>query len=259
MSGIIELRGVSKAFVLRRNVARDLKGRLIDRIHGLHRSRQEVFWALLDVNLSVSAGEFVAIIGPNGSGKSTLLRIVAGILHPTRGEVTVRGRVAPFLGLGVGFNPELTGRENTYLTSSLYGLSTRETDAVYRLIVDFAELDGFLDVPLKNYSTGMAVRLGFAIAVHLDPQIVLIDEALSVGDERFQAKCIGRIGAMQQAGVTILWVTHALESVPRFCDRAYLVANGRIAAEGPSVAVIAEYRELLSKLHAPHPTAQSRS
>src|SRR5205823_7500991 len=158
------------------------------------------------------------LIGPNGSGKSTLLRIVAGILRPTEGAVVTRGRIAALLELGAGFHPELTGRENVYLNASILGLSRKETESVFDSIVSFAELEDFIDTQVKFYSSGMFVRLGFAVAVHVDPQILLVDEVLAVGDEAFQRKCLDRIQQFQREGRTIVFVTHAADLVRQVCD-----------------------------------------
>jgi ABC-type polysaccharide/polyol phosphate transport system ATPase subunit len=234
---------VSKAFTLRYNAARDLKVRLIGLVDRQHRERRERLWALRNVDLDVTPGECLGLIGPNGAGKSTLLRIMAGIFPPTTGEVCVRGRVAPMIEVGVGFHPELTGRENLHLTASLYGLSTRATDRLVPQIVDFSELEGFLDVPVKNYSRGMHARLGFSIAVHLDPEVLLIDEVLAVGDERFQAKCLSRIEGLRRRGTTVVLVSHHMPMVMSMCDRACLLLHGRIVATGEPAAVIERYRK----------------
>jgi ABC-type polysaccharide/polyol phosphate transport system ATPase subunit len=241
----VELRSVSKAFVIRRNAVRDLKVRALALVSPRHRERREVFWALRGIDLTVRQGECLGLIGPNGSGKSTLLRIMAGIYPPTEGEVTVRGRLAPMIELGVGFHPELTGRENIYLNTSLFALSERETDEIYPRIVEFAELDAFIDVPTKNYSTGMYMRLGFSVAVHLDPEILLIDEILAVGDERFQQKCLDRMQAFRAGGKTIVLVSHDLDTIEQMCDRACLLVRGRIESEGEPGTVVGRYRELV--------------
>jgi len=242
---VIELRDVSKAFVLQRNRVSDLKFRLLGRLHRQQSERREPFWALRNLDLQVAAGEFLGLIGPNGSGKSTLLRIIAGIFRPTSGQVVVRGSVVPMIELGAGFHPELSGRENVHLSTSLFGLSTREADGILRAIVEFAGLESFIDVPVKNYSTGMHARLGFAIAVHLDPDIVLVDEVLAVGDEAFQQKCIQRMEEMRRAGKTIVLVSHGLESVQKMCDRAALLVHGRLVESGDPEAVIRRYRDIL--------------
>jgi ABC-2 type transport system ATP-binding protein len=241
----VDLRRVSKAFVLRRNRVADLKVRILGWVHAAHRERRELFWALRDVDLQVAEGEFLGLIGPNGSGKSTLLRIIAGIFRPTAGQVAVRGRVAPMIEVGVGFHSELSGRENVYLSTSLFGFSTRETDAIYRPIVDFAALGEFIDVPVKNYSTGMYARLGFAVAIHLDPDVVLVDEVLAVGDEQFQVKCIQRMEEMRRRGKTIIFVSHGLANVQKMCDRACLLVGGRLVESGDPDAVVQRYRQIV--------------
>jgi len=246
MTWAIELKGVSKAFVLRHNPAHNLKVRLIGVFHPRHREQLEEFWALREIDLAVRRGECLGLIGPNGSGKSTLLRIMASIFRPTEGEVVVRGRVAPMIEVGVGFHPDLTGQENIYLSTSLYGLSRRETDAIYRQIVAFSELGEFIDVSVKNYSTGMYVRLGFSIAVHLEPDILLIDEVLAVGDERFQQKCLHRMEEVRRRGTTLILVSHSMQTIERMCDRACLLVRGRLEAEGDPTKVVERYREMLS-------------
>jgi len=242
----LELRGVSKSFLVRRNPARNLKVRILGLAHARHRERRETFWALRDVDLTVREGEFLGLIGPNGSGKSTLLRLMAGIFPPTRGQVRVHGRVAPMIELGVGFHPELTGRENVYLNASLFRLSTRETDAIYAQIVAFAELEEFMDMPVKNYSTGMYARLGFGAAVHLEADILLVDEVLAVGDQRFQQRCLQRMEEIRRRGRTIVLVSHDLATIQRMCDRACLLLRGRVEAEGEPQKVVARYREVIA-------------
>jgi ABC-2 type transport system ATP-binding protein len=242
---VIELRDVSKAFVLQRNRVGDLKFRLLGGLHRQQPERREPFWALRNLDLQVAAGEFLGLIGPNGSGKSTLLRIIAGIFRPTSGQVVVRGSVVPMIELGAGFHPELSGRENVHLSTSLFGLSTREADGILPSIVEFAGLESFIDVPVKNYSTGMHARLGFAIAVHLNPDVVLVDEVLAVGDEAFQQKCIQRMEELRRAGKTIVLVSHGLESVRKMCDRAALLVHGRLVESGDPEAVIRRYRDVL--------------
>jgi ABC-type polysaccharide/polyol phosphate transport system ATPase subunit len=245
MAWAVELRGVSKAFVLRRNPAQNLKVRLLGVFHPRHREELEKFWALREIDLTVRTGECLGLIGPNGSGKSTLLRIMARIFRPTAGGVVVRGRVAPMIELGVGFHPDLTGQENVYLNTSLYGLSRRETDIIYQEIVGFSELAKFIDVPVKNYSTGMYARLGFSIAVHLEPNILLIDEVLAVGDERFRQKCLERMEEIRRHGTTIILVSHDMQTIQRMCDRVCLLVRGRLEMEGDPEKVVARYREVL--------------
>jgi ABC-type polysaccharide/polyol phosphate transport system ATPase subunit len=171
-------------------------------------------------------------MGPNGSGKSTLLRLIARALYPTRGEIIIRGRVAPMIEIGLGFHHELTGRENVYLSASLYGLTRRDTSRIYPKIVEFSELEEFIDVPVKNYSTGMYARLGFSIAVHLEPDILLIDEVLSVGDEHFQERCTDRMLEFRRQGRTMLFVSHNPVAVEMICDRVCLLSHGNIVEAG---------------------------
>jgi ABC-type polysaccharide/polyol phosphate transport system ATPase subunit len=246
MTWAVELRGVSKSFVLRHNQASHVKVRMISLFQPRYRERRETFWALRGIDLRVREGECLGLIGPNGSGKSTLLRILASIYRPTEGEAIVRGRVAPMIELGVGFQPDLTGQENVYLNTSLFGLSRRDTDAVYQQIVEFSGLGEFIDVPVKNYSTGMFARLGFSVAVHLEPEVLLVDEVLAVGDAQFQRKCLERIGELRRRGTTIVLVSHQMPTIERMCDRACLLVKGRLAAEGDPREVLARYQEVAS-------------
>jgi ABC-type polysaccharide/polyol phosphate transport system ATPase subunit len=241
----VDLRGISKLFTIRHNPAHNLKTKLLGFAVKRHRETTEPFWALRDVDLAVRKGEFLGLIGPNGSGKSTLLRIMARIYAPTTGTVTVHGTVAPMIELGVGFHPDLTGHENIFLNTSLFRLSTQETKAIYRDIVEFSELEQFIDMPVKNYSTGMYARLGFATAIHLVPEILLVDEVLAVGDERFQQKCFARMEALRARGTTIILVTHAMAVLEKMCDRACLLVHGRLVADGEPKAVIEQYRETI--------------
>jgi ABC-type polysaccharide/polyol phosphate transport system ATPase subunit len=240
---VIQASGIAKRFTIRHNPARDLKVRLLGLVHARHRERRQEVWALQDVDLVVRRGESLGIIGPNGSGKSTLLRILAGIFPPTRGRLEVGGTVAPMIELGVGFEPELTGRENVYLSTSLYGLTTRDTDALYPQIVEFSELADFMDAPVKSYSTGMAMRLGFAVAAHLEADVLLVDEVLAVGDIAFQEKCLARMSEVRAQGRSIVVVSHDLDLVRRLCDRACLLVHGRVVAEGRPDLVAARYRD----------------
>jgi ABC-type polysaccharide/polyol phosphate transport system ATPase subunit len=239
----ITVDAVSKRFRLHRDRANSLKERIIR-----FRSRAEELWALRDVSIDVPQGETLGLIGPNGSGKTTLLKIIAGILRPTDGKVTTYGRIAPLLALGAGFHPELTGRENVYLNASILGLSRRETDRLFDDIVGFAELEEFIDQQVKFFSSGMYVRLGFAVAVHVDPAILLVDEVLAVGDIAFQAKCLERVEAFQREGRTIVFVTHVPDLVVRVCDRVVMLHHGRIEAEGEPREVVREFRHLMSRM-----------
>jgi ABC-2 type transport system ATP-binding protein/lipopolysaccharide transport system ATP-binding protein len=246
MRPIVECQAVSKSFVLRGNRQYLLKDRVLGLVRPHLRETTEVFWALRDVSITVDPREAFAIIGPNGAGKTTLFRIIAGIFRPTAGSVQVRGRIAPLLALGVGFHQELTGRENIYLSAALYGLTTPQIRAVEDAIIEFSELDHFIDVPIKNYSAGMQLRLGFSIAVQLRPDIFLLDEVLSVGDEYFRQKSLRRLEEERLAGRTFVVVTHSLEFVEQTCDRAALLVGGKVAALGAAKDVTRRYRELVA-------------
>jgi len=238
----VDDRNVSKRFRLAHGQYNSLKERLI---HGGKRQNVEDFWALDEVSLTVQQGETVGILGRNGSGKSTLLKCICGVLQPTKGEVAVRGKLAGLLELGAGFQQDLTGRENIYLNGSMLGMSKREVDRAFDAIVDFSELEEFIDGPVKFYSSGMAVRLGFAVAVNVDPDVLVVDEVLAVGDERFQRKCIDRVTQFQKEGRTILLVTHAADSVRAICDRGIVLSHGRLVAEGEPGEVTRIFRERL--------------
>lgn len=225
---VVEIRDVSKRFVIRKE--KSLKERLVN--FGRSNLHKEDFWALRDVNLTIDSGSTVGLIGPNGSGKSTLLKTIGGILQPTTGSVELRGRLAALLELGAGFHPDLTGRENVYLNASILGLSRATTDRYFDAIVDFSGIERFIDTQVKFYSSGMYVRLAFAVAVHVDPDILLVDEVLAVGDEPFQRKCMDRIRGFQAEGRTIVLVTHSLETVADLCDRAVVLESGRVIADG---------------------------
>lgn len=204
-------------------------------------SKEQELWALKDISLDIHPGEVLGIIGPNGAGKTTALSLLAGIISPTSGEITVRGRIGALIKLGAGFHPDLTGRENVYLNGSILGLNKDEIDYLYDDIVQFAELEQFMDTPVKRYSSGMYVRLGFAVAVHIDPEILLVDEILSVGDVSFQSRCLNRIGAIRQAGTTVVFVSHNMHHVASFCDRVIYLDHGSIKAEGDPGEVLARY------------------
>jgi ABC-2 type transport system ATP-binding protein len=215
------------------------------------RVRSEEFWALKGVDLTIREGSTFGLIGPNGSGKTTLLKIVGGILRPTEGRVVTRGRIAALLELGAGFHPELTGRENVYLNASILGLSRKETDRVFDDVVAFAELEEFIDNQVKFYSSGMFVRLGFAVAVHVDPAVLLVDEVLAVGDEAFQRKCLDRVRQFQRDGRTIVVVTHAADLVRQICDDAMMLEHGRIHARGRPEDVVREFRREMLRRQVP--------
>lgn len=203
------------------------------------------FWALRDVSFSVARGETVGIIGRNGSGKSTLLQIICGTLNPSNGGVRANGRIAALLELGSGFNPEFTGRENVYMNAAVLGLSRSETAARFASIVSFADIGAFIDQPIKSYSSGMVVRLAFAVAINVDPQILIVDEALSVGDELFQRKCFSRIAEIKKNGATILFVSHSGAQVIELCDRAVLLDAGEQLVVGSPKEIVGKYQKLL--------------
>jgi lipopolysaccharide transport system ATP-binding protein len=203
------------------------------------------FWALRSVSFGVGRGETLGIIGANGAGKSTVLKLLSGITTPTDGEIRLYGRVAALIEIGSGFHPELTGRENVFLSGTLLGMRRREIAAKLDAIVDFAGIGAFLDTPVKRYSSGMYVRLGFAVAAHLDAEILLIDEVLAVGDAEFQARCLDRVQELRHRGATIIIISHDLTAVERVCERVLLIERGRVALEGEPAGVIHAYRHRL--------------
>jgi len=246
MQPMVECRGISKRFVIRHNRHYLLKERVLAIVRPHLREARQEFWALRDVDLAVEPGEAVAVIGPNGAGKSTLFRVISGIFTPTAGRVHLAGRIAPLLALGIGFQQELSGRENIYLNAALFGLAWREIQAVEPAIVAFSELGDFIDAPLKGYSSGMQLRLGFSIATQVRADIYLIDEVLAVGDEHFMHKCHARLAEERRAGRTFLIATHDLSFVEKECDRAVLLVRGRIKALGQPDKVVRHYRDLMA-------------
>ena len=207
----------------------------------LRRERKEQFWALKDVSLEVQQGEVLGLIGRNGSGKTTLLKILSRITRPTAGWAEIHGRVGSLLEVGTGFHPELTGRENTYLSGAILGMGKQEIARKFDEIVSFAELEQFIDTPVKHYSSGMYVRLAFAVAAHLEPEILLVDEVLAVGDIRFQRKCLGKMGDVARAGRTVILVTHQLNQIRRLCDRVVWLDGGALRQNGPTAEVVSAY------------------
>jgi lipopolysaccharide transport system ATP-binding protein len=220
----------------------NLTGRLISLGGDKRRDRDaEHIWALRDVSFQIEPGERVGIIGRNGSGKTTLLRVLAGITKPTTGNISVKGRMGVLIELMAGFHPELTGRENIYLNGAIMGMSKKEIKSKFDEIVSFAELEGFMDTPIKRYSSGMHIRLGFAVSAHLEPDILLVDEVLAVGDAAFQKKCLGKMGDTAREGRTVVFVSHNMGSIASLCPRAILLVDGKKHSDGPSDMVISEY------------------
>lgn len=239
---VVRVDKVSKRFVVRKDSS--IKERIVTLGRAGRRHRED-FWALSDVSLDIYAGTTIGLIGHNGSGKSTLLKVLGGIIQPTSGAVLSRGRVAALLELGAGFHPDLTGRENVYLNASVLGLTREETDAQFDAILEFSGVAAFIDTQVKFYSSGMYVRLAFAIAVHTDPDILLVDEVLAVGDERFQKKCLDKIAEFQQQGRTIIIVSHALDQITALCDRVVVMNHGQLVYDGMPASAVARFRELL--------------
>jgi ABC-type polysaccharide/polyol phosphate transport system ATPase subunit len=244
---VISGRNLSKQFTIHHLKTTNLKERLLGMVHRKNFTR-ETFWALRDVDFEVNRGETLGLIGPNGSGKSTLLQLIARIILPDEGSITIDGRVAALLELGAGFNPDLSGRENIYLNSSILGFGRREIEAKLEDIIAFSELERFIDTPVRNYSTGMYARLGFSIAVHVDPDILLVDEVLAVGDEAFARKCSEKFDLFRKRKKTIVIVSHDLDAVERLCDRALLLHKGEVITLGKSRDAIIDYHRLVARL-----------
>ena len=246
---VIDVRGLGKCYQIYAEPIDRLKQFVLPRLsRAVGRQPQdyyESFWALTNVDLTVRQGETVGIVGRNGSGKSTLLQLICGTLSPTTGSVETAGRVAALLELGSGFNPEYTGHDNVYMNAALLGLSKAEIDARFDDIVEFSEIGAFIQQPVKTYSSGMLMRLAFSVAVHLEPDVLVIDEALAVGDERFQRKCFGMIESFRNADKTILFVSHSGGTVVELCDRALLLDGGEALAIGEPKEIIAVYQKLI--------------
>lgn len=233
----VEFQGVSKSYAIY-----DAPGDRLKELLSFNRLRRHRdFWALEELTFAIRRGETFCIIGENGSGKSTLLQLVAGILQPSQGEVSVRGRVSALLELGAGFNPEFTGRENVYLNGSILGLTTRQIDERYKDIEAFAEIGDFINRPVKTYSSGMVVRLAFAVAINVDPEILLVDEALAVGDIYFRQRCMRKVHELRTRGITILFVSHAVGDVKAIGDRVLWLEHGRVVAMGETDRIVAKY------------------
>ena len=242
---IVTVDQVSKRYRLSRLGAKSLReefARWGERLLARQDSRgKEEFYALREVSFEIGRGETVGFIGPNGSGKSTILKLMARIIYPTRGRITVRGSVASLIEVGAGFHPELTGRENIFLYGSIMGMKQADVRVKFDRIVEFAELERFIDTPVKRYSSGMYVRLGFAVAAHINPHVLLVDEVLAVGDAAFQSKCQQRIEELRRNGMTIVFVSHDMTAVERLCNRVFFLSQGEIRASGDPHDVIGEY------------------
>jgi len=244
---VIEVEGLSKRYRLGQlqagyDTLRDAIAHGANRLlHREHRPPAEEIWALDDVSFSVEQGEVLGVIGPNGAGKSTLLKILTRITTPTRGSAVIRGRVGSLLEVGTGFHGELTGRENIYLNGAILGMRRREINRKLPEIIQFSGVERFIDTPVKRYSSGMYVRLAFSVAAHLEPEILLVDEVLSVGDAEFQRRCLGRMEELSSHGRTVLFVSHQMPVLARLCDRAILLREGRVVEDGPSEQVVARY------------------
>jgi ABC-type polysaccharide/polyol phosphate transport system ATPase subunit len=240
--GAVRAEAVSRRFLVYPQPQVTLKEAILRR---RHLQRTEV-WAVRDVSFSIESGEAVGVIGRNGSGKTTLLRLIAGIFRPSAGRLQVDGSIASLLELGAGFHPDFTGRENVYMNGAIHGLKRRYVDAQMDEIVSFAELERFIDVPVRTYSAGMYMRLGFSVAAHLDPDILLLDEVFAVGDEAFQRKCMAKILDLKARGRTLVFVSHSAPAVERLCERAILLSGGQLVADGPARDSIAQYQRMLA-------------
>jgi lipopolysaccharide transport system ATP-binding protein len=240
MDNLVEVNGLSKRF---RRFHPERPWTLQEAIlGGLGRMKPvEYLWALRDVSFSVPSGSMLGVIGPNGAGKSTLLRLIGGVGRPDGGSVTVKGRVGALLELGAGFHPDLTGRENVFVTGVISGLTRREVSERFESIVDFAELEEFIDSPLRTYSNGMRMRLAFAVSIHTEADILLIDEVLAVGDISFQEKCLNRIAQFKAQGCAIIFVSHNERTIQEFCDEALWLQGGKVMAHGSSNMVVTQY------------------
>jgi len=245
--GRIVVDRVSRTFRVYAKAQRTIKDLFVSRGHSDVREVQ----ALRDVSMAVEPGDAVGLVGRNGSGKTTLLRVISGIIKPTSGRIEAGGRIASLLELGAGFHPDFTGRENVYLNGSIHGLSRAKVREVMDEIVAFAELEKFIDLPVRTYSSGMFMRLGFSVAAHIQSDVLLLDEVFAVGDESFQRKCFGKIAEFKNRGGTILFVSHDAQAVERLCDRAVLLRQGEVAFDGETREAIAAYRRLLSGTRIP--------
>lgn len=262
MQNMINIEGISKKFSLQAAAPylslRDVLTGGARSLFGKHKNQEE-FWALKDISLTIQKGDRVGIIGRNGAGKSTLLKIISRITPPTKGSISIYGRVASLLEVGTGFHPELTGRENIYFNASILGLKKKETDSRLDEIIAFSGIEKFIDTPLKHYSSGMQLRLAFSVAAHLEPEILLIDEVLAVGDMEFQRKCIGKMEEVSRSdGRTIVFVSHNMSYISSLCNRAVLIDKGSLLSDGTSTEVINDYMTLVRKTSGEIPQSESK-
>lgn len=241
MSVAVKLEQVSKKFTLQHQRSRSWQELVLNFLQGKENKQHEQFWSLREVSFEIASGETVGLIGSNGAGKSTLLKLISRIIQPTSGRIQINGRVGALLELGSGFHPDMTGRENIYLNGSILGLSQTEIRRKLDEIITFAELERFIDLPVKHYSSGMYLRLGFSVAVHTEPDILLVDEVLAVGDAAFQRKCMEQIDQLRQQGVTIFFVSHDLDTVRRICQRAIWIDKGKVLIDGATETVARQY------------------
>lgn len=242
---IISIRNVSKKFKIYQEKNLNIKYAALNFLKGKKSSKYSEFWALKDINLDIKKGETIGIIGENGSGKSTLLKLITGILYPDTGDISKKGKIAALIEIGAGFHSELSGRENININASILGFSKKEIEANLEKIIEFSGLKKFINNPIKTYSSGMYVRLGFSIAIHVNPDILLIDEVLSVGDESFQKKCFQKINNFRRQGKTIVLVSHDLATIERICSRVILIDKGKLVSQGNPLDVISKYHKLL--------------
>jgi lipopolysaccharide transport system ATP-binding protein len=257
MRPIIKVENLSKQYTISRLVESHLRydtlresmvtaiKKSFERLNGKRQEENETLWALKDINFEVRPGEVLGIIGPNGAGKSTLLQIMSRIIEPTTGYVYLYGQVGSLLEIGTGFHPDLTGRENIYLNGAVLGMNRRQINAKFDEIVDFAGIERFLETAVKHYSSGMYVRLAFSVAAHLNPEILIIDEVLAVGDAEFQKKCFAKMGEVIKSGRTILLVTHSTDMITLLCQNAILIKDGQLQKMGPAVEVVTYYNSIL--------------
>lgn len=241
---VIKFRDVNKSFRIYKNKANSLKEQLIVNIFKKRKLEVEEYKVLENINFDIEKGETIGIIGQNGAGKSTTLKLIAKILYPDTGEIEVKGKISSLIEVGAGFHPDLSGRENVYLYASIIGVSKKEVDERYDDIVKFAEIEEFMDSPVKNYSSGMYMRLAFSVSVHVDPEILLIDEVLAVGDANFQEKCINKIQEFKKKGKTIVFVSHDMNAIKLICDRVFFIHKGGRMVQGTTEEMIKLYDEI---------------